>query len=299
MFNCLSPMPGFGGGFTWPGQGQPCSCCPKAGSACWPHTADEDEETITETITQPCCIGGSCYQCGAIGGDAPWLMPKAIGCGRTHKCNLPWKFPLYDEQLDNHELPGRPPHTIVCVRAKGKTTAEVIPELMVTEGIDDPCMAYDLYLCVTVPVEIIIRDCMGQLFCLTSKMSQIVRIPLATRVKNLKETQIYLKARIRLCKTVHVEYPNTDDKGINREATECIDPADYDPLDATGTADDIEKNLNCNQAICFEDGLGSYTDDDGNVIHRALPAVMLDFLIEACVMRLVPYGVLGDPNCKF
>jgi len=223
-------------------------------------------------------------------------MPKAVGCGRTHKCNLPWNFPLYDSELDNHELPGRPPHTIVCVRAKGRTTAEVIPELMLEAGIDDPCLSYNLYLCVTVPVEIIIRDCLGQLFCLRSKMSQIVRIPLATRVRNLKETQIYLKARVRLCQPVPVEYPNTDDNGINRSPTECIDTADYDPAETTEA---IEMNMNCNAAICEEYGLGSYEDDDGNIVPRALPTVRLDFLVEACVMRLLPYGVIGDPNCKF
>jgi hypothetical protein len=166
-------------------------------------------------------------------------------------------------------------------------------------GVDgDPCQSYDLYLCVTIPVEIVVRDCAGYLYCLTSKMSQIVRIPLATRVANLKDTQIYLKARVRLCKTAVVSYPNTAPGfGINNPPTPPIDWNDT-LLDKCADTDAvIALNLNCNQDIYgdIEDQFGGY-GTEGSWVDRALPEVGLDVLIEACVMRLVPFGVVADPT---
>jgi hypothetical protein len=280
------------------------------------------DEVITETISQPCCNSGGCCACDKIGGDAPWLQPKSVGCGRTHKCNFPWMFALHAEELDNGDLPGRPPHTIVCVRAKGKTSSNVVEGLMTGQPGNndpatwDPCLSYDLYLCVKVPVQIVLRDCAGFLYCLTSMFSQIVKIPLATRVMNLKDTQIYLKARVKLCRTVPVKYPNTsappDNSNINHPPTgtqENITTTNpdgeplpgsggYGPGDSTDVpADDKElrNNLGCMnlEYAATGDGFGMW-----NGLPRALPEVRLDILLEACVMRLVPFGIIGDPSAS-
>jgi hypothetical protein len=266
---------------------------------------------------------------------------------------VPWQFALHEDELDEADLPGRPPHTIVCVRAKGKTQSTVVEELMCGPNVvdNDPCNSYDLYLCVYIPVEIIVRDCAGFLYCLTSAMSQIVRIPLTTRVRNLKDTQIYLKARVRLCRTKVVRYPNsgsgdTLNDGIHHPPTAEYDeqdtadndvrpcgaagnrwqttrdseiatdpplgladtnePGPYDPLNDQRenrpvADDDIARNVGCGklgykQSTGEKDGFGSATLPDGHIVTRALPTVYLDVLIEACVMRLVPFGVVGDPS---
>jgi hypothetical protein len=197
-------------------------------------------------------------------------MPKSIGCGRTHKCSFKWKFGLYNKELDNEALPGRPPHTIVCVRASGTSSARVAEEQMTDNPEStDPCDSYDLVLCITVPVEIIVRDCCGYLYCLKSFFSQYVRIPLCAKVRNLKNAQVYVKVRVRLCTPVKVE-----NGGLGDASSMTSD--DQDDWSKGCRPDDAD----------MPDGFGDL----------ALPEVSLDILIEACVMRLVPYGVLGaDP----
>ncbi|MDR1570116.1 MAG: hypothetical protein LBS72_06465 [Oscillospiraceae bacterium] len=264
----------------WPNNGG-CSCCDE----CDTFNDDGGNDHYSDHPTRPCCVNGNCSACSSIAGDAPWLMPKAIGCGRTHKCKFEWKFALYESELDDGDLPGRPPHTIVCVRATGTTKARIAKEKMIgntTSGDDhdDPCQSYDLWLCLTIPVEIIIRDCCGFLYCLKSSFAQYVLIPLCTKVRNIKDAQVYVKVRVRLCSTVKVLGSGDDDDTIDGAPTAA---PDTDPEEGDTPMSDDESCSN----LGYEDGI--FGD-------HALPTVKLDVLIEACIMRLVPYGVLGgDP----
>ena len=302
------------------------------------------DETITETVSRPC-------GCPCIGGDAPWLMPRSIGCGRTQKCNMPWKFALRERELDNGDLPGKPPHTIVCVRARGKANASIIEELMTGENVQDreACNSYDLYLCVYIPVEIIVRDSFGCLHRLSSAMSQIVRVPLCSKARSVRDAQIYIKARVCLRKTARVYYPNdgshntdgtpadppgtgegdlmhrptasydnrgtaddtTDDMfeyGCDRESVPPDDRLDPGTGSLADTDDDIARNVACallgytpatgdpDTGTSDRAGFGAaWRDPDADGIYdnvcSALPPLRLDVLIEACLMKLVPYGI--------
>ena len=275
--NVIPQFPGFpcapGTGPQWPSDGG-CSCCDECDS--FPPSPGDDGH-YSDHPTRPCCQNGNCAGCSSIAGDAPWLMPKAIGCGRTHKCNFPWKFALHNEELDNEDLPGRPPHTIVCVRAIGTSEARIAKEMMGNNAggnpANDPCESYDLVLCLTIPVEIIVRDCCGFLYCLKSAFSQYVRIPLCTKVRNIKDAQVYVKVRVRLCQTVKVLNTGANDETINHDPTGFEDETNNDG------------SIGCN-SLGYDENFGAH----------ALPEVKLDILLEACVMRLVPYGFMGpDP----
>jgi len=263
--------PSFG---QWP-YNSSCSCC---AGGCWEYG---DQGNTPDHPTLPCCQNGSCAACGSIAGDAPWLLPKAIGCGRTHLCKaqvqlnlepddepdpVPANGECWDKRevgpLDDHDLPGRPPHTIVCVRARGNTAACVD---MTTDTCDTgtDCTKYDLVLRIDIPVEVIVRDCCGFLYCLKSHFNTYlnedctscplrVRIPLCTKVQNLGDSQLYIKVRVRLCSTTTTEAA----AGTTTEEW----PSD-----------------------CF----GGHTAD-------TKPVVKLDILIEACVVRLVAYGNQGN-----
>ncbi|MDR1570117.1 MAG: hypothetical protein LBS72_06470 [Oscillospiraceae bacterium] len=277
-----APAPACNTAPQWPYNGG-CSCCDE----CDTFNDDGGNGHYSDHPTRPCCSNGNCQGCISIAGDTPWMMPKAIGCGRTHKCSFPWKFALHEDELDNGDLPGRPPHTIMCVRATGTTSARVACEKMrnnVTSGLGnhDPLESYDLWLCLTIPVEIIIRDCSGFLYCLSSAFSQYVQIPLVAKVRNLKSAMVYIKVRVRLCSTVRV-------LGSSTNSEETID---HPPTWAT-VADDNLGEIGCNNKIYGLDEDG-YPDPEFST--HALPEVKLDILLEACVVRLVPYGNLGqDP----
>lgn len=269
-----------GGGFPpYPGSGG-CSCCE---DKCNEYTTTGENATAGDYFdhpTRPCCCNGNCAGCNAVGGDAPWLMPKSVGCGRTHKCQFEWNFALYDKDLDQGAIPGRPPHTIVCIHAAG-TSSAVIATSQMQEQLENGatyCDSYDLVLCITTPVEIIVRDCCGFLYCLRSKFSQYVRIPMCAKVHNIGNAQVYVKTRVRLCEPV------------------TVNQYDIDSNTATSSSDAQAGNWNigCNTGLLTE-----IDPNKGQALNPAkvLNTVKLDILIEACVMRLIPYGVLAaDPT---
>ena len=304
---CPNPGP------QWPSNGG-CSCCDECDSY---GDGSEGNDHYEDDPTRPCCQNGNCLGCQSIAGDTPWLMPKAIGCGRFHRCDFKWWFYVKESELDNHDLPGRPPHTIMCVRATGTTKARIACEKMqknngsvYPENTKQRCLdSYDLWLCLTIPVEIIVRDCSGFLYCLHSSFSTYIRIPLIAKFRNIKDAQVYIKVRVRLCGTVKVY--NRADNSCDGLSTAMCPGADgsnalnrqYGCRDATGivgctipgTSDDADDD--------DTDGTQNNTDssddpsnDPDRLGPQHLPMVRLDVLAEACVMRLVPYGNLGpDP----
>jgi hypothetical protein len=137
--------------------------------------------------------------------------------------------------------------------------------------------------------------------------SQIVKVPLVTRVRNLVDTQIYLKARVRLCDTVPVRYPNdadnTDHTNLNHAPTALQPFDDVNGVGTNGDKDELEDNRGCYDLEYAQPvatpAPGDITEGFGlwDNMYRALPTVRLDILIEACVMRLIPFGIVGDPEC--
>jgi hypothetical protein len=149
-----------------------------------------------EIVTRPCCQGGSCGACKEIAGDMPWLKPAAIACGRTKATDLVWNFHLATDELDFDALPGRPPHTITCVRSTGPDSVTVL----------DTSDLYDIVFCLLVGVEITVRDCCGFTYCLHSQFSDKVRVPLCAKACTdiVRNTMAYVKTRVRLNETITV-----------------------------------------------------------------------------------------------
>ncbi|MDR2657746.1 MAG: hypothetical protein LBB86_07970 [Oscillospiraceae bacterium] len=205
-------------------------------------------------------------------------MPKAIGCGRIHRCADSWSdvgspsqylilcnndsaHANLDGQLDGYRLPGRPPHTITCVHATGIHSRARNPLLApiadcAASGsniIINPTNGYDMVLRIEIPLEVIIRDCCGNQYCLKSFLIDEIRIPLCVRAQLVRDSSdyLFLKARVRLCTPYSV--PAT-----------------------------------------------SSTNACTNQISIGPDTLRLEMLAEACVVKLVPYGVLGyDPySCQ-
>ncbi|GHU72587.1 hypothetical protein FACS1894184_20410 [Clostridia bacterium] len=305
-----------------------CSCCDE----CELDDSDvpdggEGGSTDSGYTEEPCCYNGTCCPCKTIAGDAPPLYPKAIGCGRRHICKTIKTLPLCKEQLEvgvtengHADLPGRPPHTIVCVRATGASIVQM-EDCMETNDlnlINPDCNSYNLWVRFKIPVEIIVRDCAGYLYCLNSFFTELVRIPLTSMIYNLGGAFIYTKVRVRLC------FPN------KAEATPLYDGEEALGKGTTfcGGCTGATLPFNCLEAIAKD----AFRDEDQGELARCLlgedaergcsyeytfgtyqclphdspegPNLMdrcsngnpkLDILIEACVVRLVPENGVNDP----
>jgi hypothetical protein len=207
-------------------------------------------------------------------------MPKAVGCGRIHRCADTWndaplppvgspnshvnliltpntQHPNLSGQLDGNRLPGRPPHTITCVHAMGIHSWARNPAIA---GYDCGSAnsnvrvdGYDMLLNIEIPIELIVRDCCGYQYCLRSYIQDEIRIPLCVQAAQARDTSdfLFLKSRVRLCSPYSV-------------------PA------------------------------GSSENYPSAPIVLGGDNLRLELLAEACVVKLVPYGVLGfDPySCQ-
>ncbi|MDR1598488.1 MAG: hypothetical protein LBS11_01190 [Oscillospiraceae bacterium] len=239
-WTCMDPCCGDTTG-AWPNNR--CSCCDLCDSSIDendipPSNGGETDDSDDSYSKDPCCYNGTCCPCKAISGDAPPLYPQSIGCGRRHVCKIIKTLPLCAEQLDegtdghHTDLPGRPPHTIVCVRATGAHMVQYDQDCLDYNNTDytltgtdytdlnlinPDCHQYNLWVRFKVPLEVIVRDCSGYLYCLRSFLTELVRIPLTAQIHNLSNPYLYTKVRVRLC------YPN------QAEAT-TLYLADGDPL---------------------------------------------------------------------
>ncbi|GHU79087.1 hypothetical protein AGMMS49992_30710 [Clostridia bacterium] len=204
-------------------------------------------------------------------------MPKAIGCGRTHKCgddvNYPnlrlsedASHPILAGQLDGCSLPGRPPHTITCVHALGITPRAhpVGTGNVCSDDVNISVDGYDLVLHAEIPLELIVRDCCGYQYCLRSYFYEDIRIPLCVRADPVRASSdyLFLKVRVRLCSPYSV------------------------PADVSANASHV--------------GTCTPVPATGQGIPVGANGMRLEVLVEACVVKLVPYGVLGfDPySCQ-
>ncbi|GHU79084.1 hypothetical protein AGMMS49992_30700 [Clostridia bacterium] len=243
---------------------QPCPPCGMTPNCCYPPNVIAPPQPDCcgdmcddDPNNRPCCRNGCCAGCQEFTGNLPYLMPRAIGCGKVEKCKTAYCLPLDPDCLDQGDLPGRPPHTIVCVRNTG---ASVVEECLEEDNADD---LYDLYVRIKIPVEIIIRDCAGFTHCLKSWFAEKVKIPLTKRVKCLpKHPLIYAKATVSLC------YPTRSETEV-KDLT-AVD-ADYDYLD-----------------VCGEEDLG-----DSFISFDHCPKLQVK--VVACVIKLVPCGSANDP----
>ena len=198
------------------------------------------DDSDPDIITRPCCANGCCKHCATIGGDAPYLVPKAIACGRTRRRSATFTGLL--EDLD--EMPGRGDHTILCVRARG--IARIYEQSGV--GADD---MYNIYMTVEIPIEIVLKDCCGFIYTVKSTIRSDnygggdgtnpvnIMIPLGFSKEHLcyGDSFFYVKVKVRLCEQIE-------------EAT---------------TSSEITLNT----------------------------------LVEACVVKFIPYGIVGDPSARF
>jgi hypothetical protein len=213
--------------------------------------------------------------------DIPWMMPKAYACGRLHKCaddldypNLRFspdaEHPHFAGQLDGCALPGRAPHTVTCVHALGTTpwarnpiSAPLTCDNSGPSGPDTNITVdnYDLVLRIELPLELIVEDCCGKKFCLRSFIRDRLRIPMCGPAEPVRQgsDMLYLKSRVHLCEP----YSVPPDVSINASHDNICAP-----IPASGRGMPLGYN-----------------------------AMRLEVLIEACVVRLLPYGVLGhDPS---
>jgi hypothetical protein len=280
---------------------------------------------------EPCCFNGTCCPCSTITNDAPALLARAIGCGQRHICKSIKTLPLCREQLDvgvsgngYADLPGRPPHTIVCVRATGASVVQMEDCLGDNDLnlINPNCDSYNLWLRFKIPVEVIVRDCSGYLYCLKSFFTELVRIPLTARIHNLGASYIYAKVRVRLCYPNKAEaiplYDNETGDPLGRGPTICPDACsgptvpfyctssiardafrEEDQYDLANCLIEEDTATGCHYEYTF----GTYecrnSDDPNgpNLLERCSNGnPKLDILIEACVVRLVPdTGTGTDP----
>ena len=186
----------------------------------------EFDEPDPDVILKPCCANGCCKTCATIGGDAPYLVPKSLACGRTRMRHE--RFSTLLEDLE--ELPGKGDHNIVCVRAGGVANLDF--------GAID-CDGYELNVLMDIPIEIVMIDCCGFIYTVKSTLPmQFVHIPLGFRASHIADGSafLYLKVKVRMCDQVQIPEGSTD----------------------------------------------AFID--------------LNILIEACVQRFIPYGLVGDPN---
>lgn len=228
----------------------------------------------------PCRAKGIPAQCDCMSADVPWLMPKAYGCGRVHKCADDLDYPnlmfsngdgnhsFLDGQLDGCEIPGHAPHTVTCVHAMGIMPTVFDPTSV---GPAPPCCSasntiieadgFDIILHVEVPIELIIEDCCAYKFCLKSFLRDQIRIPLCVPAMQVKcsSDMLYLKTRVRLCQP----YLVPPDVSVNASHSAACAPV---PVSGRGLP------------------LGG------------AGGMRLEVLMEACVVKLMPFGVLGaDP----
>jgi hypothetical protein len=187
----------------------------------------EFEASDPDIINTPCCSNGCCKHCATIGGDAPYLVPKAIACGRNRMRGKD----IEDLLLKLTEMPGKGPHSALCVRSRGITNVQYV-------NVD--CEKYELEMKVDIPIEIVIKDCCGFIYTIKSTIEeQSIKIPLGFTVQHLAEggSFLYFKVKVRMC----------------------------------------EQMENVSTGSTFN----------------------LNILLEACVVRLVPYGIVGDPTSRF
>ncbi|MDR1598487.1 MAG: hypothetical protein LBS11_01185 [Oscillospiraceae bacterium] len=325
-WTCMDPCCGDAAG-AWPSSR--CSCCDACDSGDDDGDTpqgDEDVPSDNGYTDEPCCYNGTCCPCKSISGDAPALYPRAIGCGRRHICKSIKTLPLCAEQLDvgvnggYADLPGRPPHTIVCVRATGASIVQLEDCLGVNDLnlINPNCNSYNLWLRFKIPVECIIRDCSGYLYCLKSFFTELVKIPLTARIHNLGDALVYTKVRVRLCYPNKAEaVPLYDAEGeIGRGPSFCGDvcagPTAFNCIDSIvkGAFPDEDRS---ELAAClleedaakgchYEYTFGTYScvnadDPNGPDLRERCSNgnPKLDILIEACLVRLVPAGAGDDP----
>lgn len=240
---------------------KPCKECGHGFGCCYPPDMPKPPELdcCCDECGEdgPCCRNGCCAACADFTKNLPYLMPRAIGCGKTERCKQAYCLPLDPECLDRGDLPGRPPHTIVCVKNTG---AVVVEDCLDKDNDDD---AYDYYVRIKIPVDIIVRDCAGFMHCLKSWFAEKVKIPLTGRVSCLpKRPLIYVRATVTLCAPVRAE----------SEIKDLLDPDNaFEYLDVCG--DDVPGD----EIISFD------------------KCPRLKVSVAACVIKLVPCGSPDDP----
>ncbi|MDR0395804.1 MAG: hypothetical protein LBH66_00705 [Oscillospiraceae bacterium] len=226
-----------------------------------------------------CAGNGMPARCDCMSADIPWMMPKAYACGRVHKCaddldypNLRFspdaEHPHFAGQLDDCSLPGRAPHTVTCVHALGITSWArdplSAPPTCSTNNVNENIRVVDytdLMLRIEIPLELIVEDCCGKTFCLRSFLRDYLRIPMCGRAETARQSSdmLYLKSRVHLCEP----YGVPPDISINASHS-----AACSPVPASGAGIPLGAN-----------------------------GMRLEVLMEACIVRLMPYGVLGyDPT---
>jgi hypothetical protein len=271
------------------------------------------------------------------------MYPQAIGCGTRHICKVIKTLPLCREQLDlpasaggHADLPGRPPHTIVCVRSTGATLVQDAECLQSTDTtywndlnlINPNCDSFNLWVRLKIPLEVIVRDCAGYLYCLNSFITELVRIPLTARLHNLGEGKyLYTKVRVRLCYPNQAEAtplydPNGDSLGaVDPTIPECTPSAcgvgptfPFNCITAivsnrfreevAGNLADCMLDMDNDERNChYEYTFGTYPcvdrdDPAGPDLNNrcANGNPKLDILIETCVVTLIPGGANGGGN---
>ena len=190
----------------------------------------EFEDTDPDEIHKPCCANGCCKHCAVIGGDAPYLVPKSLACGRHRMIDEPISGLL--SNMDS--MPGRGDHSLLCVRARG------VNQVSITGTPGDQCEGHDLFVQMDIPIEMVLKDCCGFIYTIKGTIPEMkMKIPLGFKAKHVSDggAFLYLKVKVRLCQQM--------------------------------------------------DGV-----DTGST-------VTLNILMEGCVMRMVPYGIVGDPTSRF
>ncbi|GHU79089.1 hypothetical protein AGMMS49992_30720 [Clostridia bacterium] len=193
------------------------------------------------------------------------------------------------------------------------------------------CDSYGLWVRFKIPLEVIVRDCSGYLYCLKSFITELVHIPLTARIKHLGASFIYSKVRVRLCFPNHAEaVPMVDDAGANMgtmppASTDC--PAD--PYLCNGPtfgwrcmgaiannhwkAEQAENLVRClfdeeeeENGCTYQYTFGTYPcveRENGRVPNYADRCAngnpKLDILVEACIVRLIAGGSGGDGQSPY
>lgn len=158
----------------------------------------EFDDSDPDIITKPCCSRGCCKHCAVIGGDAPYLVPKAVACGRTRKraVTIPNLMQIQGD------MPGRGAHTLMCVRGMGVQNVTYFNTTQ--EG-------YEINIRFDIPIEITLKDCCGFVFTVKSTIKAgtvagvgEVKIPLGMKAKYLGDGGgfLYIKTKVRLCEPV-------------------------------------------------------------------------------------------------
>jgi hypothetical protein len=128
---------------------------------------------------------------------------------------------------------------------------------------DNADSTYDYFVRIKIPVDIIIRDCVGCTHCLRSWFVEKVKIPLSFRVSCLpKLPLIYVRTLVSLCEPVRAE---TETKDLT------LPDNNYDYLDVC--ADGPPQT----EIISFDN------------------CPRLKVSVTACIIRLTPCGSPDDP----